>query len=253
MAILRKSKNVNFTIVNNYFIEDKKLKLDGKGFLLYMLHKPDDWHFSFSNFEKDLGIGEKAIRRLIKMLEDLKYLKRVELRDKTGKFNWNYFIYEEPYDTRQKNENSPCIPLRDPVEPCAVDGNIILNTNITNDNNDINDKTKIKHPCLIKELIKSNYINENDEQIFLYDSLFNKYIDDCYEYVDFYSAIHYIAKKVKENNFKDENGNDIENKFGYFKSSFESNLKKLSAKYNDLWDEENIELITKKKCGREER
>lgn len=253
MAILRKDKNINFTIVNNYFIEDKRLKLDGKGFLLYMLHKPNDWRFSFSNFEKDLGIGEKAIRRLIKMLEDLKYLKRAELRDKTGKFNWNYFIYEEPYDMRLKSGNSPCIPLRDPVEPPAVDGNIILSTNITNDNNDINDKTTINHPLLIKELIKSNYIEENDEQILLYDSLFKKYIEKNYEYVDIYSAIHYIAKKVKENNYKDENGKDIKNKFGYFKSSFESNLKKLSMDFGDLWEEDSSEIINKKNKDREER
>ena len=42
MAILRKQKTSNFTTVNNYFINDINLKPDGKGFLLFMLSKPDD-------------------------------------------------------------------------------------------------------------------------------------------------------------------------------------------------------------------
>ena len=49
MAILRKQKTGNFTTVNNYFINDPNLKPDGKGFLLFMLSKPDDWKFNFVN------------------------------------------------------------------------------------------------------------------------------------------------------------------------------------------------------------
>lgn len=73
MAILRKQKTSNFTTVNNYFINDINLKPDGKGFLLFMLSKPDDWKFNYTNFKRSLGIGEKAIRSILKKLEELKY------------------------------------------------------------------------------------------------------------------------------------------------------------------------------------
>ena len=76
MPIQRKNKNKNYTIVDNYFIYDINLKPAGKGMLLFMLRKPDDWRFNYKNFEKELGIGKKAIRTLIKNLEELKYLKR---------------------------------------------------------------------------------------------------------------------------------------------------------------------------------
>ena len=40
-----------------------------------MLSKPDDWKFNYTNFKRSLGIGEKAIRSILKKLEELKYLK----------------------------------------------------------------------------------------------------------------------------------------------------------------------------------
>ena len=70
MPIQRKNKNKNYTIVDNYFIYDINLKPAGKGMLLFMLRKPDDWRFNYKNFEKELGIGKKAIRTLIKNLEE---------------------------------------------------------------------------------------------------------------------------------------------------------------------------------------
>ena len=106
MAILRKQKTGNFTTVNNYFINDPNLKPDGKGFLLFMLSKPDDWKFNFINFQKSLGIGQKAVRSLVNKLEQLKYLKRERIRDEFGHYEWNYFVYEEPYDLVQKDNES---------------------------------------------------------------------------------------------------------------------------------------------------
>ena len=54
MPIQRKNKNKNYTIVDNYFIDDINLKPAGKGMLLFMLRKPDDWRFNYKNFEKEL-------------------------------------------------------------------------------------------------------------------------------------------------------------------------------------------------------
>lgn len=67
-----------------------------------MLSKPDDWKFNFTNFKKSLGIGDKAIRSIIKTLEDFRYLKRERIEDKIGHYELNYFVYEEPYDMELK-------------------------------------------------------------------------------------------------------------------------------------------------------
>ena len=103
------------------------------------------------------------------------------------------------------------------------------------DNKDINDKTKIiinnclKNPFVI-DLIKSGYIKEDEYNLAFYDSLFKDYQSRGYSDVDIYSVIHYVVSKVKKNNFRDENGDEISNKFGYLKSSMASNFKKFEKK-----------------------
>ena len=96
MPILRKQKVREYTTVDNYFVNDSNLSLKGKGMLLFMLSKPDDWKFNFINFQKSLGIGQKAVRSLVNKLEQLKYLKRERIRDEFGHYELNYFVYEEP-------------------------------------------------------------------------------------------------------------------------------------------------------------
>ena len=92
-----------------------------------------------------------------------------------------------------------------------------------------NDKTKIinclKNPFVI-DLIKSGYIKEDEYNLAFYDSLFKDYQLRGYSDLDIYSVIHYVVSKVKKNNFRDENGDEISNKFGYLKSSMASNFKK---------------------------
>lgn len=68
------------------------------------------------------------------------------------------------------------------------------------------------------------YINEDDEQLDLYDSYFNKLLENRKTYIDIYSSIRYIVPRVISRNFIDEEGKQINNKFGYLKSSIDSNI-----------------------------
>ena len=52
-----------------------------------------------------------------------------------------------------------------------------------------------------------------------------------------FSSIHYITSRVIERHFKDEDGNDIENKYGYFKNALESNFQKLDNLGKDLYED----------------
>ncbi len=244
MPILRKEKNNKFTTVNNFFIDDTRLKLEGKGFLLFMLSKPDDWKFNFTNFKKSLGIGDKAIRTIIKMLEDLKYLKRERIQDKNGHYEWNYFVYEEPYDMELKRHNLPYAPEGQMVEGDVVRGNIYINTELSNDKYDkTQDKDEIEkkenHTVFTNELIKLKYIDEADiYDAISFDRLFLKYLNEGYDSNKLFIAINYIASLVVNREFKDDDGEIIKNKVGYFKNAIEANFEKL----NKIQNKNNNEL-----------
>ena len=72
--------------------------------------------------------------------------------------------------------------------------------------------------------------------MFYYDNLFEKLLDEDNEYKDLIKLIHYIIPRVVKRDFRDDDGNIIENKYGYFKSSIESNIRKLNNYDKPLWD-----------------
>ena len=64
-------------------------------------------------------------------------------------------------------------------------------------------------------------------------------------YKDLIQIIHYIVPRVVNRQFKDEDGNIIENKFGYFKNSIMSNIHRLNIEIVDLWEEDELENLYK--------
>lgn len=125
-----------------------------------------------------------------------------------------------------------------------------INTNKINTKKQIDkdDKTKIssffipeENNKLTLELIERGYINEDDIQIFYYDKLFNQLLEEDNSYQDLMQIIHYIVPRVVKRNFKDEDGNIIENKFGYFKNSIISNIHRLNLDIDDLWGDDELD------------
>lgn len=125
-----------------------------------------------------------------------------------------------------------------------------INTNIINTKKQIDkdDKTKMssffvaeEHNRLILELIERGYMNEDDIQIFCYDKLFNKLLEEDNSYQDLIQIIHYIVPRVVKGDFRDEDGNIIENKFGYFKNLIISNVHRLNLDIDDLWGDDDLD------------
>lgn len=251
-------KNGDFTVMCNHHLKDKTLSLKATGLLSKMLSLPEDWDYSLNGLVAITKGGLDSVRSALNELKEHNYVEILKLRTSKGTFKYNYLVFENPAEKVLKLNNNPDMenPYVDEPKPENQRQSNIKESNINNkiDKKDKIDKTKIKHKPLINELIRTGYINEEDEQIVFYDSLFEKYINNDIEYADLYSAIHYITPRVIKRNFIDENGNLITNKYGYFKSSVESNLKKFET-LDELWPEDDNNLFwdNYKFIGRDER
>lgn len=98
MAIIRTKRTKNFTVLNNDLIRDSRLSFKARGLLQYMLSMPDDWKFYVSELAKHSSKeGESAIRSGIEELEKLGYMRRIQNRDKSGKFgSVDWEVLDEP-------------------------------------------------------------------------------------------------------------------------------------------------------------
>ena len=235
MSVFKIEKNNNYTVMSNYHLRDRNLSYKAKGLLSFMLSLPKEWDYSMNGLVAISKEKLKAIRNILRELEDNKYLIRTRMQGEHGKFYYDYSIYEIPYNL------SPYYPKGHTDDRYAQKG-IQINIKKQIDKDDKTRKSSFfvaeDHNRLTLELIDSGYINENDIQIFYYDKLFEKLLEENNNYKDLIQIVHYIVRRVKGRNFKDEEGNKIENKFGYLKNSIYYNIEKLNKLAESLWDEE---------------
>ena len=97
MAVMRVHKNKDYTVMSNYHLRDKELSLKAKGLLSFMLSLPPEWDYSVNGLIAVCKEGEASITTTLKELEAHKYLQIVKMRDPSGKFIYEYNIYEKPY------------------------------------------------------------------------------------------------------------------------------------------------------------
>jgi hypothetical protein len=256
MANFKINKSKDFTVMSNYHLRDKKLSLKAKGLLSYMFSLPQDWDYSTNGLVAICKESRDAIKTTLDELKRTGYLEIEKVRGEKGTYEYNYIIRETPKglinkDIHPDTENPPLDnpPLDNPTlgEP-DMDNPIQINTNKQNIKNKIEkidtiDKTNssseaLKNPFII-DLIKSGYIQKDEYNLPFYESLFDDYEDRGYSKVDIYTVIHYIVPRVIKNDFKDENGEKITNKFGYLKSSMSSNFRKLNNMNTPLYPEDD--------------
>nr|DAQ84478.1 MAG TPA: Dna polymerase B [Caudoviricetes sp.] len=227
--------------MSNYHLKDRSLTYKAKGLLSFMLSLPSDWDYSLKGLCAISKESRDGIRSILKELQEHHYLEIEKTRGDKGYFEYNYLIYEIPhFINREMIKNTP-----DTENPYLDVPDMEISTQInTKKQIDKDDKTissffvPEEHNILTLELIDRGYINEEDIQIFYYDKLFENLLYDGNEYKDLIQIIHYIVPRVINRNFKDEEGNIIENKYGYFKNSIESNIRRLSEE--DLWDDKDL-------------
>lgn len=219
--VFRINKTKNYTIMSNYHLQDKKLSFKAKGLLSCMLSLPDDWNYSVRGLASISKEGIKAINSILKELEENYYLKRERKQENNGRFYYEYNIYETPYTQKGITDKGTTL------------NGTQINTNIINNNN--KDKIDKAFNPITNELIKRNFIEEYDLELYKYDDLFIELLNE-YEYKDVIKVCNYIIGKWKDNKGFDEDNNKIDNKFSYFKSAMINNLIKINQEIDFDWE-----------------
>lgn len=240
---VRVHKNSGYTVIPNEILRDMNLSLKSKSLLGLMLSLPVDWDYTVAGLTKLVKEGYDSVDSGIKELIKFGYVYREESRKERGYFKYVYHIFESPKDNYYLNINQPVGEKRVPVKRIAE------NTKQQNKDNkkDIKDKydktqnEKIDHSILTKELIKLNYLDSEDEfSSFNFDNLFHKYLSEGRSYLDLFTSIHYIVSRVKDNNYLDEDGNEIKNRYSYFKNAIESNFERFDNLADEIWPEAEL-------------
>ena len=219
--VFRINKTKNYTVMSNYHLQDKNLSYKAKGLLSCMLSLPDDWNYSVRGLASISKEGIKAINSILKELEENYYLKRERKQENNGRFYYEYNIYETPYTKKGITDKGTTL------------NGTQINTNIINNNN--KDKIDKAFNPITNELIKRNFIEEYDLELYKYDDLFIELLNE-YEYKDVIKVCNYIIGKWKDNKSFDEDNNKIDNKFSYFKSAMINNLIKINQEIVFDWE-----------------
>jgi hypothetical protein len=97
MPTLRIEKNRNYTVMSNYHLRDKRLKLKTIGLMSLMLSLPEDWEFSEMGLTTICNDGITAIKAALHELEIYGYLTRSYIRGENGRYtNIEYILREYP-------------------------------------------------------------------------------------------------------------------------------------------------------------
>ena len=223
MSVFRVEKNNNYTVMAIYHLRDKELSLKAKGLLSYMLSLPEDWDYSLSGLASVNKEGIKAIKNIISELKKQGYLKINKIRKENGQYQYEYLIREIPEGIE------PGYPKGYAVKGETEKG-IQINTYKQNTKEQIDKEDKGNKSSffsglnsLTKALVKYGYTNEEDIELLNYNNLFNEILEE-YNYKDLIIITWYIADRVVKRKFLDEDGNVIENKYGYFKRAIYNNI-----------------------------
>ena len=104
MAVLRKRKKNNYTVIDNDIFKNRKMSLKAKGLLCLMLSLPDDWEYSLEGLTVLSDDGRTAVSNALKELENLQYFKRQRIYENGRVCGVEYIISEEPMDSNLISE-----------------------------------------------------------------------------------------------------------------------------------------------------
>ena len=105
MAILRKQRRGQYTVIDNAIFKDRELSNKALGMLCRMLSLPDGWEFSVEGLSTLSTDGVSAVRSQLSELEECGYLKRNYIRENGKVSGIEYVVSEEKMCDFPKSEN----------------------------------------------------------------------------------------------------------------------------------------------------
>lgn len=109
MAIIKRKKTSNFTVVANGPFQREDMTAEAKGMLAYLLTLPGDWELNMSDLEnRHKDCKRDKTRRVIHELMSFGYIVRERRQDpETGHMKgWDYVVDDEPRLPNERNEDA---------------------------------------------------------------------------------------------------------------------------------------------------
>jgi uncharacterized phage protein (TIGR02220 family) len=112
--IKRTKKKGDFTQIENSLLNDKRMSLDTKGLLCYILSKPDDWITYKRQLMKEFSLGRTSIDRMFKEMEVCGYVVVSKMvRGADGSFKGNAYHFYDESILKETNLTDARLPTTD--------------------------------------------------------------------------------------------------------------------------------------------
>ena len=166
MAIKKEGSAKQYTIINNHLLKNTDLSLKAKGLLCLMFSRPEDWNFSTKGLTSIVKDGERSVRSTLKELEDNRYLIRKPIHDGAHIIDWEYQIFEAPYNQEGCNEDVQYQDVQNVHLRKSTQLNTNkLNTNIQNTNKYKKESKKKEFEDILSEIEDEDIVNALGEFI----------------------------------------------------------------------------------------
>lgn len=86
------SSKHNFTPISNHLLKDKRISLEAKGLISFILSLPEDWVIYKGWVQRELGLGRYQFDRIWKECTDIGYIKTNKWKNPDGKFQYYHEI-----------------------------------------------------------------------------------------------------------------------------------------------------------------
>jgi hypothetical protein len=119
MTIIRRELRSHFTIVPNAIFLDKRLSIEAKGVLGFLLSHPHNWQVRLDHVGRTLRIGRKKLQRIFRELISAGYVTREQQRIQDGhRFGEIDYVVRNVSDALCKPVDNSAIP-EGPKGPAA--------------------------------------------------------------------------------------------------------------------------------------
>lgn len=147
-VIIRHTRRENFTVVNNDYLQDKRLSWKAKGIITYVMSLPADWKININDLVNRSEDGRNSLTTGINELVEFGYCRKQRVKGDGGRFvGYRYEISDkaEFAETPINKEKSPQCDFPQMDFPQMENVHLINTNNIQNtkNNNNIADDEKI--------------------------------------------------------------------------------------------------------------